>query len=248
MPKHIFCEVNEYTNNLEWKEVARWLKFEEDVEQGGRWSKPHVATLSLHSLFELRKCLSTDPIFFDLSGDDLITIIDKVLMFLVQASVLKESDFENVKSVLLSKHIHQHEKQYKKQLDFGEKKSLSIVKSFTDLTKFYKESSGKDLNNVKQESNHNNILPQYNNSIDENHKNEGPIFEFEENELKLTRPETKQKVDLDSQFGSVSSFSNVSRLDFKTNQSFMRKIPESTEAANILVGELDFLDYQFSIF
>ncbi|CAF1065828.1 unnamed protein product, partial [Brachionus calyciflorus] len=168
-------------------------------------------------------------------------------MFLVQASVLKESDFESVKSVLLSKHIHQHEKQYKKQLDFGEKKSLSIVKSFTDLTKFYKESSGKDLNNVKHESNHDNILPQYYNSIDENHKNEVPIFEFEENELKLTRPETKQK-DLESQFGSVSSFSNVSRLDFITNQSFMRKIPESTEAANVLIGELDFLDYQFSIF
>lgn len=33
----------------------RWIKFEEDVEEGGeRWSKPHVATLSLHSLFELR--------------------------------------------------------------------------------------------------------------------------------------------------------------------------------------------------
>ncbi len=36
----------------------RWLKFEEDVEDGGeRWSKPYVATLSLHSLFELRSCI-----------------------------------------------------------------------------------------------------------------------------------------------------------------------------------------------
>ncbi len=34
-----------------WAECARWIKFEEDVEDGGeRWSKPHVATLSLHSL------------------------------------------------------------------------------------------------------------------------------------------------------------------------------------------------------
>lgn len=76
MSKHIFCEVNEF-HNSEWKEVARWLKFEENVEQGGRWSKPHVATLSLHSLFELRKCLSSNPIFFDLSGENLITIIGK---------------------------------------------------------------------------------------------------------------------------------------------------------------------------
>lgn len=28
----------------------------------------------------------------------------------------------------------------------------------------------------------------------------------------------------------------------------MKKIPEGAEAANILVGEVDFLDYQFSIF
>ena len=31
--------------------VCRWVKFEEDVEEGGnRWSKPHVATLSLYLL------------------------------------------------------------------------------------------------------------------------------------------------------------------------------------------------------
>ena len=35
------------------------MKFEEDVEEGGnRWSKPHVATLSLHSLFQLRALLT----------------------------------------------------------------------------------------------------------------------------------------------------------------------------------------------
>ena len=37
---------------------CRWVKFEEEVEEGGsRWSKPHVATLSLHSLFELRSMM-----------------------------------------------------------------------------------------------------------------------------------------------------------------------------------------------
>lgn len=77
MSKHIFCELDELHSNLEWKESARWLKFEEDVEYGGRWSKPHVATLSLHSMFELRKCLSTDPIYLDLNGDDLFSIIGK---------------------------------------------------------------------------------------------------------------------------------------------------------------------------
>lgn len=42
----------------EWREKARWIKFEEDVEEGAeRWGKPHVASLSFHSLIELRKGL-----------------------------------------------------------------------------------------------------------------------------------------------------------------------------------------------
>jgi hypothetical protein len=34
----------------------------------------------------------------------------------------------------------------------------------------------------------------------------------------------------------------------KMNQNFMRKIPAGAEASNVLVGEVDFLEYQFSAF
>ena len=44
----------------EWREKARWIKFEEDVEEGAeRWGKPHVASLSFHSLLELRRGLES---------------------------------------------------------------------------------------------------------------------------------------------------------------------------------------------
>lgn len=44
---------------MQWKETARWIKFEEDVEQEtDRWGKPHVASLSFRSLLELRRTLS----------------------------------------------------------------------------------------------------------------------------------------------------------------------------------------------
>ena len=76
----LFCEMDELQANLEWKEAARWLKFEEDVDDGGRWSKPHVATLSLHSLLELRSCLTNGAIFLDFQGDDLVTIVGKLLL------------------------------------------------------------------------------------------------------------------------------------------------------------------------
>lgn len=49
---------------------CRWLKFEEDVEDGGeRWSKPYVATLSLHSLFELRSCIINGSVLLDMRAD-----------------------------------------------------------------------------------------------------------------------------------------------------------------------------------
>lgn len=50
----------------------RWIKFEEDVEEGGdRWSKPHVATISLHSLFELRSCILNGTVLLDMEATSL---------------------------------------------------------------------------------------------------------------------------------------------------------------------------------
>lgn len=44
---------------MQWRETARWIKFEEDVEEEtDRWGKPHVASLSFRSLLELRRTLS----------------------------------------------------------------------------------------------------------------------------------------------------------------------------------------------
>jgi len=52
--------------------LYRWLKFEEDVEDGGeRWSKPYVATLSLHSLFELRSCILNGTVMLDMRANSI---------------------------------------------------------------------------------------------------------------------------------------------------------------------------------
>ncbi|KAM9623862.1 electroneutral sodium bicarbonate exchanger 1-like [Morphnus guianensis] len=67
VPHRLFSELAEICvkegQDAEWKETARWLKFEEDAEDGGeRWSKPYVGTLSLHSLSELRSCISNGTV------------------------------------------------------------------------------------------------------------------------------------------------------------------------------------------
>ncbi|KAM9584798.1 electroneutral sodium bicarbonate exchanger 1-like [Morphnus guianensis] len=53
-------------------DVHRWLKFEEDTEDGGeRWSKPYVGTLSLHSLSELRSCISNGTVLLDVCANSI---------------------------------------------------------------------------------------------------------------------------------------------------------------------------------
>ena len=59
----------------------RWIKFEEDVEHAGdKWSKPHVATLSLHSLFELRHCILKGNVILDLEATNLEQITGNIKM------------------------------------------------------------------------------------------------------------------------------------------------------------------------
>ena len=54
------------------------MKYEEDVEEGGeRWSKPHVASLSLHSLFELRSTILNGAVILDLDAYHITQIIGK---------------------------------------------------------------------------------------------------------------------------------------------------------------------------
>lgn len=59
----VFVELNELmldrSQEPHWRETARWIKFEEDVEEETeRWGKPHVASLSFRSLLELRRTIA----------------------------------------------------------------------------------------------------------------------------------------------------------------------------------------------
>ncbi|KAF4527633.1 hypothetical protein B566_EDAN016364 [Ephemera danica] len=63
---------------------------EEDVEEGGnRWSKPHVATLSLHSLFELRSMLLNGTVLLDMEAQTLDQVADLVIDAMASAGHLQ---------------------------------------------------------------------------------------------------------------------------------------------------------------
>ncbi|XP_060927125.1 electrogenic sodium bicarbonate cotransporter 4 isoform X4 [Limanda limanda] len=108
-------------DELEWKESARWVKFEEKVEEGGeRWSKPHVSTLSLHSLFELRTCLQTGTVLLDLEGYSLPQIVDDIIERQIEEGMISPDLREQISFVLLRKHRHQTKKPIHRSLaDIG---------------------------------------------------------------------------------------------------------------------------------
>ncbi|XP_030005843.1 electrogenic sodium bicarbonate cotransporter 4 isoform X2 [Sphaeramia orbicularis] len=116
---------------LEWKESARWVKFEEKVEEGGeRWSKPHVSTLTLHSLFELRTCLQTGSILLDLEGYSLPQIVDEIVDRHIADGLLAPDLKEKISYVLLRKHRHQTKKPIHRSLaDIGKSSNAASSRS-----------------------------------------------------------------------------------------------------------------------
>uniref|UniRef100_A0A7N8XY21 Anion exchange protein n=1 Tax=Mastacembelus armatus TaxID=205130 RepID=A0A7N8XY21_9TELE len=108
-PHEVFVELNELTmdknQEMQWKETARWIKFEEDVEEEtDRWGKPHVASLSFRSLLELRKTISHGAVLLDLDQKTLPGIAHQVVEQMIISDQIKAEDRANVLRALLLKH------------------------------------------------------------------------------------------------------------------------------------------------
>ncbi|XP_023252283.1 sodium bicarbonate cotransporter 3-like isoform X4 [Seriola lalandi dorsalis] len=132
IPHDLFTELDELAFRdgevQEWKETARWLKFEEDVEDGGeRWSKPYVATLSLHSLFELRSCILNGTVLLDMRANTIEEIADMVIDSMLVSGQLEEGVREKVREAMLKRHHHQNEKKLSNR--------IPLVRSFADIGK-----------------------------------------------------------------------------------------------------------------
>uniref|UniRef100_A0A8C0H107 Anion exchange protein n=1 Tax=Chelonoidis abingdonii TaxID=106734 RepID=A0A8C0H107_CHEAB len=90
---------------MHWKETARWIKFEEDVEEDtARWGKPHVASLSFRSLLELRKTIAHGAVLLDLEQTTLPGIAHLVVETMIISDQIKGDDRANVLRALLLKH------------------------------------------------------------------------------------------------------------------------------------------------
>ncbi|XP_044026770.1 sodium-driven chloride bicarbonate exchanger-like isoform X15 [Siniperca chuatsi] len=151
VPHDLFTELDELSfrdgSATEWKETARWLKFEEDVEDGGeRWSKPYVATLSLHSLFELRSCILNGTVMLDMRANSIEEIADMVIDSMVASGQLKDDLCNKVREAMLKKHHHQNERKLSNR--------IPLVRSIADIGKkhsdpFLLERNGEGLSSSR---------------------------------------------------------------------------------------------------
>ncbi|KAM8850142.1 anion exchange protein 2a isoform 2-T4 [Spinachia spinachia] len=107
----VFVELNELVidrnQELQWRETARWIKFEEEVEEETqRRGGAHVASLSFRSLLELRKTISHGTVLLDLKQKTLPAIAQQMVEQMVISNQIKAEDQANVLQALLLRHSH----------------------------------------------------------------------------------------------------------------------------------------------
>ncbi|XP_059157993.1 electroneutral sodium bicarbonate exchanger 1-like isoform X2 [Physella acuta] len=229
----VFCEMDvlfKMGEIYQWRETARWVKYEEDVEEGGmRWSKPHVASLSLHSLFELRSSLTTGACMLEMDATSIQQVADLLIDNLISQKQLEESLRDQVRLAIMAQHCFQHQKPRRKvsttpDLDGGQAmfRKLSMKRTFSEIGRTFSMKSKNDaLNQARLRAN----------------PNSQPNLEMMNGDLSESPSSTR-----------ISQISRQNSLLSKLNEHFMRKIPAGAEAANILVGELECLNYQVVAF
>ena len=111
-PHPLFIEMDELEGE-EWQERARWIKYEEDLEaEKGEWGKPHVSSLTFHSMINLRLNIETGTMLLDISVKDFPSLVHRVVEDLGEKGIIEEDLKEKVLRVLLfrHKHVQPHEK------------------------------------------------------------------------------------------------------------------------------------------
>ncbi|XP_078789822.1 sodium bicarbonate cotransporter 3 isoform X4 [Oryzias latipes] len=228
IPHDLFTELDELAfrdgDNQEWKETARWLKFEEDVEDGGeRWSKPYVATLSLHSLFELRSCILNGTVLLDMRATSIEEIADMVIDSMLASGQLEDGVKEKVREAVLRRHHHQNEKKLSNR--------IPLVRSFADIGKKHSDSHLLDRNGLL-------ASPQ---SAPGN-------LDSKRADARINGGSCENSsVDFSKDACCVCLLSAAGGK-LAVDMNFMKKIPPGAEASNVLVGEVDFLEHPIIAF
>ncbi|KTG42692.1 hypothetical protein cypCar_00004257 [Cyprinus carpio] len=221
-PHEVFVELNELimdkNQEMQWRETARWIKFEEDVEEEtDRWGKPHVASLSFRSLLELRKTISHGAVLLDLDQKTLPGIAHQVVEQMIISDQIKAEDRANVLRALLLKHSHpSDEKEH----------SSSFPRNISAA------SLGSLITHHQSSSNHLPPVPELS------------VLSVTEPLMGPTRNSQDSSLHIDIEKNEKDSATSIGmhRSKSKHELKLLEKIPENAEATVVLVGSVDFLE------
>ncbi|BES98106.1 Band 3 cytoplasmic domain [Nesidiocoris tenuis] len=215
-PHEVFVQLDELTGigpDREWKETARWIKYEEDVEEGAeRWGRPHVASLSFHSLLNLRKCLETGVILLDLEEKELPGVVYRVVEQMATDELISDADKAVVMRALLLRHRHVQETE-SRGFRFNVRRNTSSYSS---------------LQNLNEEARKRSLIPSAS-AVDTTKAN----LLSPPNLLNHTTIDIKEETYL-------SSTEDLARRVHK--ESILKRIPVGAEATTVLVGSVEFLE------
>ncbi|XP_060909856.1 anion exchange protein 3 isoform X4 [Labrus mixtus] len=229
----LFVELNELIvekdHEMRWKERARWIKFEEDVEEEtDRWGKPHVASLSFRSLLELRRTITHGAILLDLEQNSLPGIAHLVVETMIISDQIRAEDRPSVLRALLLKHsspvlLVQH--------SLPGSPSVRPECHPSDLKhRFHRHHSSSSLGHGSYNHNHvqDTNLPLVTEEHDEHQDGKGPVYD------------PKQDV-------FVSLFKSLHPLPEShpaaaRSMKLLAKIPKDAEAVIVLAGCVEFLE------
>ncbi|KAF5295459.1 hypothetical protein FQR65_LT10447 [Abscondita terminalis] len=255
-PHAIFVQLDELFGGVEdreWKETARWIKYEEDVEEGvDRWGKPHVASLSFHSLLNLRKCLEEGLVNLDMEERDLPGIAYRVCEDLYKEDLIREEDKAPLMRILLLRHRHVNE-HHDRGFRFSRKHSYTSLQSqWLEDNGFVQPSSRCSICTLDP------LCPQHlllRNSMSSYRHN---LSDAEKRKLtyQLDAPHGMKTHSRNVESEGRLVLNNHASIDVKEetyttsaddikrvqNDTILRRIPSGAQGTSVLVGDVDFLE------
>ncbi|TWW80470.1 Anion exchange protein 3 [Takifugu flavidus] len=221
----LFVELNELIvekdHEMRWKERARWIKFEEDVEEEtDRWGKPHVASLSFRSLLELRRTITHGAILLDLEQNSLPGIAHLVVETMIISDQIRAEDRPSVLRALLLKHSHPSDLKHRFH---RHQSSASLHGSFN--------------HNHVQDTN----LPLVTEEHDENSDGKGPVYDPKQDVFVslFVSLHGNEVLTCEKSLHPLPPESNPAAA---RSMKLLAKIPKDAEAVIVLVGCVEFLE------
>uniref|UniRef100_F1KU85 Anion exchange protein n=1 Tax=Ascaris suum TaxID=6253 RepID=F1KU85_ASCSU len=125
-------------DDLHWKQVSRWIKYEQSVEgDGTRFSKPHITLLSVLSLLQLKNCLRKGVIILDAELSTFKEISEMLCAAWVERGHINEENSLLIKDILNATKLHLIGKRLRPAGEQKRGEKISLIRSDASMNDTY---------------------------------------------------------------------------------------------------------------